>query len=98
VFITADHGQVACVGQERLQAGALVEERSKRVQLFNDKTVVQHYEKPWTYIFKPAGSAPDCFPLFVRDFGSFDSAGVPTVSHGGITIEEALVPVAEVTA
>lgn len=98
VVITADHGQVACVGKERLQVGALAEERSKRVLLFNDKTVVQHYETPWACFFKPAGTAADCFPLFARSFGSFDSPGVPSVSHGGMTMEEAFVPVAEVRA
>ncbi len=98
VVITADHGQVACVGMERLQVGVLAEERSKRVLLFNDKTVVQHYEMPWARFFKPAGTAADCFPLFARGFGSFDSPGVPSVSHGGMTLEEAFVPVAEVRA
>lgn len=98
VIITADHGQVACIGRERLQVGVLAEERSKRVLLFNDKTVAQHYEKPWACFYKPAGTAADCFPLFARGFGSFDGPGVPSVSHGGMSMEETLVPVAEVRA
>ncbi len=98
VVITADHGQVACCGKERLQVGVLSEERSKRVMLFKDKTASQHYEKAWATYFKPTGISSDLYPLFARGYSSFDTPGVPTVSHGGMSIEEALVPVAEVTA
>jgi hypothetical protein len=104
VLLTADHGQVECIGKGRLNVGVLSEERSKRVALFNDKTVCNNAmkdginQKDWTDSFRPMGLAQDMFPLFAADFHSFDLKDSATVSHGGLSLDEALVPVAEVWA
>jgi len=98
VVLTADHGQVECVGKGRLNVGVLSEERSKRVMLFNDKTVRTNAMTDWTDNFTPAGLPPTLFPLFAADFHSFDLVGAATVSHGGLTLDEVIVPVAEVWA
>jgi hypothetical protein len=104
VLLTADHGQVECIGKGRLNIGVLAEERSKRVVLFNDKTVCNNAmqdginKKDWTDNFRPMGLPQEMFPLFAADYHSFDLKGAATVSHGGLSLDEALVPVVEVWA
>ena len=98
VVLTADHGQVECIGKGRPNVGVLSEERSKRVVLFNDKTVCNHAMKDWTDNFRPMGLPQDMFPLFAADFHSFDLKDAGAVSHGGLSLDEVLVPVAEVWA
>ena len=98
VFVTADHGQVECTGRGRPNVGALPEERSKRVLIFGDASVCQSFASAETTAFRPAGLKPAMHPLFADNFQSFDLAGMETVSHGGMSLEEALVPVAELFA
>jgi|GEM_PF-1983584 len=98
VFVTADHGQVECTGRGRPNVGALPEERSKRVLIFGDAAVCQSFANAGTTAFRPTGLPPAMHPLFADDFQSFDLAGVETVSHGGMSLDEALVPVAELFA
>lgn len=98
VFVTADHGQVECVGKGRLNVGELPEERSKRVLIFGNAAVCDSFASKWTTAFRPTGLKPAMHPLFADDFQSFDLAGVETVSHGGMSLDEALVPVAELFA
>jgi len=96
VVVTADHGQVECVGKGRLNVGVLPEERSKRVIVFGDADVCRSFANEWTTAFRPTGLPTSIYPLFASDFHSFDLAGAATVSHGGMSLDEALVPVAEV--
>ena len=98
VFVTADHGQVECTGRGRPNVGVLPEERSKRVLIFGDAAVCQSFAAAGTTAFRPTGLPPAMHPLFADDFQSFDLAGAETVSHGGMSLDEALVPVAELFA
>lgn len=98
VYVTADHGQVECTGRGRPNVGDLTEERSKRVLLFSSAAVCQSFASAGTTAFRPTGLPPTMYPLFADDFQSFDLAGAETVSHGGMSLDEALVPVAELFA
>lgn len=98
VIITADHGQVECVGQGRPNVGDLPEERSKRVLLFADESTARSFETETRFGFRPTGMPLDRYPLFPAGFTSFDQKGAVSVSHGGLSLEETLVPVAEVLA
>ncbi len=97
VILTADHGQTECIGQGRLNVGTLTDERSKRVMLFSDKSVCNNAGTDWTDNFRPTGLPVDMFPLFAASLSSFDFKGAATVSHGGLSLDEVLVPVAELT-
>jgi hypothetical protein len=96
VMLTSDHGQLDCFGKGRLNVGDLPEERSKRVLLFSDAALCQSFVQPWTTAYRPTGLKTDCHPLFANDFDSFDFVGAGTVSHGGMSLDEVLVPVVEV--
>ncbi|WP_309710689.1 PglZ domain-containing protein [Armatimonas sp.] len=95
VILTADHGQVECRGQGRPKVGALPEERSKRVLTFDDKTVCASFSNALSMPFHPSNLPTNLWPLFAMDFASYDIAGAEAVSHGGLSIEEVLVPVVE---
>lgn len=96
VVLTADHGEVECVGIGRPKSGELTDERSKRVLLFPNQTLRDGFMSDSYNNYLPPGLPPGCFPLFTRQFGSFDQPDIRCFSHGGLSMEEVLVPVAEV--
>ncbi|MGE5580735.1 MAG: hypothetical protein ACM3WU_11960 [Bacillota bacterium] len=96
VFITADHGEALCEGTGRIHVGELAEKGSKRVRIFENDAVCRRFVSDRAYSFRPPGFPPDRWPLFAQDFGSFDEMGSKSYCHGGLSIEEVLIPVAEV--
>lgn len=98
VVITADHGIIGCCGIGRPNVGELTDERSKRVLLFNKPELRDGLSSQSECYnrFQPPGLPPTCCPLFANGISSFDHSGVRSYSHGGLSIEEVLVPVAEV--
>lgn len=81
--------------------GELAEERSRTVLFFSARSPRERFlaDPAWQHRclpFLPAGLPGDCGPLFAADHGAFAYAGSRGVSHGGISLEEAVVPVAEV--
>ena len=96
VVVIADHGEVECRGVGRPKSGELTDERSKRVLLFPNSTLRASFLSNCYNGYQPPGLPAACCPLFSRGFDSFDQADVRCYSHGGLSIEEVLVPVAEV--
>ena len=94
VYITADHGNTPCTGMGKLMGtGVDVETKSRRMlvlKAFADKqTIMTKYdliEYPKYYLNK----AYDY--LICRAGTSFDSKGDHVMNHGGITIDEVIVP------
>ncbi len=97
VVITADHGQIACTGSGRPNFGSLPEHRHKRAIVFQNDALLQSYASHGITDFRPYGLGQNEYVMFARELESFDLPGVQGVSHGGLTIEEAIVPVVEVT-
>lgn len=98
VVITSDHGLVECSGQGRPNVGTLPEERSKRVLIFGNKILAAHHTNDNCALFHPPNLSGDTWPVFASGFTSFDLFGVDSVSHGGMSIEEVVVPVVELFA
>jgi hypothetical protein len=96
VFLTADHGQVGCTGRGRLAEGELAEERTKRVRRFADAGLRDRYSEDDTMSWSPPGLPPCFHPLFATGFGAFERVGARSFSHGGLSIEEVVVPLVEV--
>jgi hypothetical protein len=97
VFLTADHGLVPCEGVGRLGVGRAAEDKSRRVALFENQEVLDQHKSKGRSDFQPAGVPGDARVLFPPGLGSFDHSGVETVSHGGTSIEEVCVPLAELS-
>lgn len=94
VYITADHGNTPCVGMGKLmKIGVEVETKSRRMLVlkdFADKDALlsQHdvIEYPKYYLNK-------AYDYLICGAGrSFDAKGENVMSHGGITVDEVIVP------
>ena len=100
VYITADHGNTPCTGLGKLMGtGVETETKSRRMivlQNFADKDgLMQKYgliEYPKYYMNKT-------FDYLICDVGdSFDAKGEEVMTHGGITIDEVIVPFIKIKA
>ncbi|MBR0418660.1 MAG: PglZ domain-containing protein [Erysipelotrichaceae bacterium] len=94
VYISSDHGNTYCTGLGRLtKTGVETETRSHRMLVLNDfadkETIMNRYgmiEFPKYYLDKD-------FDYLVCDTGtSLDNTDEKVMSHGGISIEEVIVP------
>ena len=98
VFLTSDHGNVETRGYGRPQEGALVDTHGKRVRVYSDPVLRDGVRRdfpeaiPWPLIGLPDGYHPLIAPgrrAFVRE-------GESAVAHGGIALEEVIVPLVEI--
>lgn len=101
VFISADHGNTPCIGMGKLmKTGVETETKSRRMVVlkdFADKNgIIEKYpnliqgfdfylDKNFEYLICGAGE-------------SFDAKGEEVMSHGGITIDEVIVPFIKIKA
>ncbi|MBK5931881.1 BREX-3 system phosphatase PglZ [Halochromatium salexigens] len=99
VWLTADHGNVECIGKGRPQEGVIAETRGERARVYPTADlraqVAEDFDfaLPWT----PAGLPPGYFPLLACGQDAFVSAGEKLVAHGGMALEEVLVPLVKLT-
>lgn len=100
VYITADHGNTPCTGLGKLLGtGVETETKSQRMlvlQNFADKAgLLQKYgmiEYPKYYLNK-------AFDYLICEVGdSFDAKGEEVMTHGGISIDEVIVPFIKIKA
>ena len=94
VYITADHGNTPCVGDGKLiRTGVETETKSRRMLVMKDfadkQSIIDRYnmiEYPKYYLSKD-------FDYLISPPGhSLDAKGEEVMSHGGITIDEVIVP------
>ena len=95
VYITADHGNVSAEGVGRLSQGLLVEETSARARLYDRAVFMEqaHSKYPedsfaWEGDYLGTGHSV----LIADDLKAFSDPGKEVVSHGGVSIEEVIVP------
>jgi hypothetical protein len=95
VVLASDHGHVEAVGMGRPQEGVLVESRSQRARLYTNadfaRTVQAQY--PETILWSDNALLPSGWhALMPTGRRSFAPQGTRVVSHGGLTIDEMVVP------
>jgi hypothetical protein len=94
VFVSADHGNVECVGMGKPNIGSIADERGQRVHVFRDDfartKVKREYED--TIIWPQVGIPDDYRALLSAKRRAFMPAGKRAVVHGGISMEEVIVP------
>lgn len=95
VYITADHGNVSAEGVGRLSQGLLVEETSARARLYDRAVFMEqaHSKYPedsfaWEGDYLGTGHSV----LIADALKAFSDPGKEVVSHGGVSIEEVIVP------
>ena len=94
VYLTADHGNVEAVGQGRPNQGLAPEIRGERVRTYRSETLATESAEANsnTYRIDLAGLPANFMPLFAAERTAFMQLGEPAVVHGGISLEELIVP------
>lgn len=94
VFLTADHGNVEAAGMGRPREGALAESRGERARIYADPKLRERVKKdfPESIEWPTLGLPRDYLPLLARGRRAFTTEGSHLVAHGGILLEEVVVP------
>ncbi len=94
VWLTADHGNIQCEGKGRPSEGVIAETRGERVRVYPTQELRAQVAGafPFGHEWQPVGLPADYFPLVAGGHDAFVSPGEAIVGHGGIAIEEVIVP------
>jgi hypothetical protein len=94
VYLTADHGNIEAIGQGQPREGSLVETRGERARVYDSDLFREqvHRDFPESILWPGPGLPTNRRALLADGRSAFASKGSHTVSHGGIALEEVLVP------
>lgn len=94
VWLTADHGNIQCDGKGRPSEGVIAETRGERVRVYPTPELRAHVagDFPFAHEWQPVGLPAGYFPLVAGGHDAFVKPGNAIVGHGGIAIEEVIVP------
>jgi hypothetical protein len=95
VYLTSDHGHTEAVGVGAPSEGILSQTRSKRARLYDDQGLAEgaHAKADGTLLWKPQGLLPEgVYALVALGRRAFTTQGKTVVSHGGISLDEVVVP------
>lgn len=100
VYITADHGNTACTGLGKLMGtGVEVETKSHRMVVLKDFADKAGLIEKYGLIEYPKYYLPKEYDYLICDVGdSFDAKGDNVMTHGGITLDEVIVPFIKIKA
>jgi hypothetical protein len=99
VYLTADHGNAEAVGIGRPNQGVASELRGERVRTYRSETLIAETAaaNPDTFRLDVAGLPANFMPLFAGGRGAFVPKGDQVVVHGGMSLEELIVPFVKVS-
>ncbi|MDD2366097.1 MAG: BREX-3 system phosphatase PglZ [Desulfuromonadaceae bacterium] len=94
VWLTSDHGNIECQGKGRLSEGVIAETRGERVRIYPTSELRDSVAMtvPFAREWQPIGLPPGFFPLMAEESYAFVKEGEIIVGHGGVSIEEVIVP------
>ncbi len=93
VFITSDHGNIGAVGQGTLQEGLAVESPGERVRFYNSEINYDTIMSKYKALKWEAAGLPKKFSYVLSEENlAFVKEGKRIVAHGGLAIEEVIVP------
>ncbi|MCL4514305.1 MAG: BREX-3 system phosphatase PglZ [Firmicutes bacterium] len=93
-FLTSDHGNIEAEGCGRPTEGAVADRRGERVRIYADALLRDrvHGQFPEALKWQPVGLPEDYLPLIAPGRQAYVRRGERIVSHGGLSIEEVIVP------
>ena len=99
VHLTADHGNMEGSGLGKPNVGETAEQRGERVHVFRDELTRQNVAESYDGTIKwPTTGLPENYLALIAPAGrAFIHEGKRAVTHGGISIEEVIVPFIRVT-
>jgi len=94
VWLTADHGNIQCEGKGRQSEGVIAETRGERVRVYPTPELRAQVAGAFLFAheWQPVGLPADYFPLVAGGRDAFVNPGDAIVGHGGVAIEEVIVP------
>ena len=94
VWLTADHGNIECSGKGRPAEGVIAETRGERVRVYPTPELRSQVAESFKFAheWQPVGLPPNYFPLVAGGRDAFVNPGNSIVGHGGVAIEEVIVP------
>jgi hypothetical protein len=98
IFVTSDHGNIEAEGCGRPAEGAMADLRGERVRVYPDAVLRSKVKEqfPSALEWDPIGLPDTYLPLLAPGRQAFVRAGERTVCHGGISVEEIIVPLVEI--
>lgn len=100
VTITSDHGHVGAEGIGQPQEGTMAVSRGKRARLYSsaEMAALAHGQFPQTVVWHDDGLLPTSnWVVMPRGRGAFAPAKQMIVGHGGLTIDEMVVPLVTIS-
>ncbi|MDU0365106.1 BREX-3 system phosphatase PglZ [Rhizobium sp. 25PS6] len=98
IYLTADHGNVDAEGIGRLSQGVVSELRGERVRTYRSEALAASVPPEINaFRFDSPGLPSDFLPLYAGTRGAFVSKGNRIVAHGGISVEELIVPFVKIS-
>jgi hypothetical protein len=94
VWLTSDHGNIECKGKGCPSEGAIAETRGERVRVYSTTELRDRFARSFPFAIKwdPVGLPDNYYPLVVEGSDAFVKEGEIIVGHGGISMEEVIVP------
>ena len=94
IYISADHGNTPCVGQGRLmKLGVETETKSHRMLVLEKFADKEKMKEQYDMIEYPKYFLDKQYDYLICNIGkSFDTKGDKVMTHGGITVDEVIVP------
>ena len=98
VFLTSDHGHIEATGIGEPHEGVLVAARTRRARLYTSRGIVTQMQQafPATWVWQDL-LPTDTWALLPQGRGAFVQRGATVVTHGGVTLDELVVPLATIT-
>jgi hypothetical protein len=100
VYISADHGNTPCTGQGKLmKLGVETETRSHRMLVLEEFADKEKMKEQYDMIEYPKYFLDKKYNYLICNIGkSFDASGEKVMTHGGITVDEVIVPFIKIKA
>jgi len=94
VHLTSDHGNVEAVGSGKIREGAIAESRGERARVYKTESLMQsiNFSNADAVIWPRTGLPNDYWPVVMKGRKAFVAQDENIVGHGGIAIEEVIVP------
>jgi len=98
VYLASDHGNIEAKGMGRPAEGAVADLRGERVRVYSDPLLRAQVKErfPGSLEWPPIGLPEDYLALIAPSRAAFIRAGDRLVSHGGISVEELIVPLVQI--
>nr|WP_235893183.1 BREX-3 system phosphatase PglZ [Pelomicrobium methylotrophicum] len=98
VYLASDHGNIEARGVGRPAEGAVADLRGERVRVYSDPRLRAQIKErfPESLEWPSVGLPEDYLALVAPNRAAFVRAGETLVGHGGIGVEELLVPLVQI--